>query len=80
MLLNRKFKNSSTQTGEPSSDLFIYLTNKKTIRVYFSSSYKANVLSFNFGSSKSFIFTREMWNIFKHHINDIDNILNKEST
>ncbi len=63
-----------TQTGEQ-DHLFIHLENKKTARIYYSSSYKENVLSLNFGSSKNFIFTKSMWNIFRKYIKTIDNLL-----
>ncbi len=77
MILNRKYKNVSIQTGED-NELFVYLNNKKTARIYFSPAYKDKVLSFNFGTSKSFIFTKSMWKNFKIHLADIDKILNDD--
>ena len=71
---NGKLKTIATQTGN-SNDLFIYLSDNKSIRVYYSNSYKEIVLSFNFGS-KSFIITRSMWLIFKKNFIKIDNLLN----
>ena len=76
MIINRKYKNCGTQTGVDDKNLFIYLTNKKTARIYFCESYKDYVLSFNFGTSKSFIFTKCMWEKFKKHFKSIDDILN----
>ena len=61
MILNRRYKSIGIQTGDH-DELYIYLTNKKTARVYFSPAYKEKVLSLNFGTSKSFIITKEMWN------------------
>ncbi len=66
-----------TQTGDQDL-LFIHLDKKKTARVYYSLAYKSNVLSFNFGSSKSFIFTKPMWKSFRNYINTVDKILNND--
>ena len=70
----KKSKSVSTQTGE-TNNIFIYLENKKTIRSYYSRVHKDNVLSFNFGTSKNFIFTKFMWKKFKKHLDQIDQIL-----
>ena len=67
-------KSVSTQTGE-TKNIFIYLENKKTIRTYYSSVYKEHVLSINFGTAKSFIFTKPMWKKFRKNIDLIDEIL-----
>jgi hypothetical protein len=67
-------KTISTQTGE-TNDLYIYLENKKTGRLYFSPVYKEYVLSINFGTAKSFIFTKLMWKKFRTFIPTIDKIL-----
>ena len=67
-------KNASTQTRN-SNDLIIYLSDNKSIRVYYSNAYKEVVLSFNF-DSKSFIITKLMWIVFKKHFIKIDNLLN----
>jgi hypothetical protein len=67
----------STQTVDHFSKddlLVIRLENKKTARAYYSSVYKSNVLSLNFGSSKNFIFTKSMWREFSLHIKTIDKI------
>ena len=71
---NGCLKNSSIQTGN-SNDLILYLSDNKSIRVYYSNAYKEIVLSFNFGS-KSFIITKLMWVVFKKHFIKIDNLLN----
>ena len=71
---NGCLKNSSTQTGN-ANDLIIYLSDNKSIRVYYSNAYKEIVLSFNFGS-KSFIITKLMWVMFKKHFIKIINLLN----
>ena len=62
------------KTGN-SNDLIIYLSDNKSIRVYYSNAYKEVVLSFNF-DSKSFIITKLMWIVFKKHFIKIDNLLN----
>ena len=51
-----KFKDMSSQTDE----LLFHFTQKKIARMYFSQSYKDNVLSLNFGTSKNFIITKHM--------------------
>ena len=73
-IINGKLKSVATQTGS-SNDLLIYLTDNKSIRVYYSHGYKQVVLSFNFGS-KSFIITKNMWLIFKKNFIKIDDLLN----
>ncbi len=77
MIMNRKYKNVGVQTGDE-NELFIYLCNKKTIRVYYSNSYKDKVISFNFGTSKNFIFTKCMWNILLNHLSEINTILDND--
>jgi hypothetical protein len=76
-LNNNNQRSISTQTGEE-DHLFIHLENKKTARLYFSSAYKETVLSFNFGSSKSFIITKSMWKVFRNYIKTIDTFLNND--
>jgi hypothetical protein len=68
-------KNTSTQTGE-SSEYILYLGQNKNARFYCSSAYKEIVLSFNF-CSKSFIFTKSMWLLFRRHFTEIDSLLLK---
>ena len=70
-------RSSSTQTGEE-NEISFHLENKKTARIYYSTAYKDKVLSLNFGSSKSFIFTRLMWNKFKTHFDEIEKTLNND--
>lgn len=76
MVKLHNLKSVGVQTGD-STELYITLTNKKTARVYYSSAYKEKVLSINFGTSKNFIFTKDMWNKFKKHFSKIDAILNE---
>ena len=78
MILQRKYRNIGVQTGDD-NDLYIYLTNKKTARIYLSPAYKEKFLSLNFGTSKSFIITKSMWKIFRNHFSEIDNILSNEN-
>ena len=75
-LLNGKYKNIQTQTGDP-QDMIIFLSNTKNIRVYFSNAYKQMVVSFNFGS-KSFIINKQMWFIFRKHFLKIDSLLQND--
>jgi hypothetical protein len=56
-----KLKEVYTQTD----DLRFNLTERKTVRMYYSQAYKEKVLSLNFGTSKIFIITKHMWNNFK---------------
>jgi len=70
-------KHMYTQTGEI-DDFFIRLNGRKTARIYYSSSYKEKVLSLNFGTSKNFIFTKSMWDLFRNYTNTIDNILKND--
>ena len=65
----------AVQTGD-NNEFMIYLTNKKTARVYFSTCYKDTVLSINFGTSKSFIISKSMWRIFRRHFKEIDKYVN----
>ncbi len=76
MIINRKYKNVGVQTGD--NELLIYLSNKKTARIYYSTSYKEKVLSFNFGTSKNFIFTKLMWKILLQNLNEINQILEND--
>ena len=69
-----KLKSVASQTGNL-NDLIFFLSDNKSIRVYYSNGYKQVVLSFNFGS-KSFIITKSMWRIFKNNFQIIDNLLN----
>jgi hypothetical protein len=73
-LQNLLIKSKYTQTGDDDK-LFIHLENKKTARIYYSTAYKENVLSLNFGSSKSFLFTKSMWKVFRNYTKSIDSIL-----
>lgn len=74
MIFSKSYKNIGVQTGQEGA-LTIYMSQNKIARVYYSHAYKDNVLSFNFGTSKSFIITSLMWKILKNHITDIDELL-----
>ena len=65
-----KLKEVYTQTD----DLSFNLTERKTVRMYNSQAYKEKVLSLNFGTSKSFIITKHMWNNFKKEFKNIENV------
>lgn len=58
--LKQNFRTIGIQTGID-DELFFFLTNKKSARVYFSSVYKQTVLSFNLGNSKNFIIDKNSW-------------------
>jgi hypothetical protein len=77
-LFKKKQLNMSTQTGDDEDFFRIHLDGKKTARIYYSTAYKDNVLSLNFGSSKSFIFTKPMWRLFRNYINTIDNYMKND--
>ena len=75
---NASLKTIGTQTIEnieKDDEFTVYMSSNKTFRLYYSPSYKANVLSFNFGQSKKYIITKEMWNIFRLHVEKIDEIM-----
>jgi hypothetical protein len=75
MIDRQKFKKSvSTQTGSQ-IDFTFHLSNYKSVRIYFSKSYKDYVLSLNLGNSKKFIITKYMWTIFKIYYPFIDQVL-----
>ena len=76
-LLSGSIKNATVQTEQSQQDFVVHLTNKKSIRVYYSNAYKEIVISFNFGT-KSFIFTKLMWFIFKKNLPFIDTLIKKE--
>ena len=64
-------KTISTQTG----DIFEFYKNigkNKSIRLYYSNTYKDYVLSINFGNCKKYLITRSMWKIFRLYLNQID--------
>ena len=62
------------ETGTQTDYLNFHLTNKKTVRMYYSQAYKEKVLSLNFGTSKNFIITKHMWKNFKKEFDKIDNV------
>ena len=70
----KKSISTSTQTNNL-DEFYVNLSSTKHARLHYSESYKDMVLSFNINQSKSFIITRQMWNIFKLHLNEIDKIL-----
>lgn len=74
----RKYKDIGIQTGN-NDELFIYLAKKKTLRTYFSTSYHQKVLSLNFGTTKSFIITKQMWDIILLHLDQINQILQNDN-
>jgi hypothetical protein len=73
--LKQNFRTIGIQTGID-DELFFFLTNKKSARVYFSSVYKQTVLSFNLGNSKNFIIDKNSWLILKNNFEEIDRRLN----
>ena len=64
----------ATQTGN-FLDFYVNLSKTKHFKLYYSESYKDMVLALNINNSKSFIITRQMWKIFREHINQIDKTL-----
>ena len=71
-MIDKLKKNVSTQTQ---FDFTFNLTNYKTVRIYYSKSYKEYVVSLNLGNSKKFIITKSMWKIFKIYYPLIEKIL-----
>ena len=65
-----------TQTGE-NDEFTLTFSNSKTLRLYYSKSYKEYVLSFKLGRTKKFIVTKSMWNILKKYLPKIDKALSK---
>ena len=65
----------STQTGDL-YEFVLCLTNTKMARLYYSESYNEYVLSFNYGSCKKFIITKQMWKVLRNKIGAIDKVLN----
>ena len=78
MIIQKKLlKNSkSTQTGD-FIEFLVYLDKTKTVRLYYSSSYKDYVLCLHFSNNKRYIVTKPMWKIFRKHLVNIDNVLNR---
>lgn len=68
----KKKKSVSTQTQ---LDFTFFLSNYKSVRIYFSKSYKDNVVSLNLGNSKKFIITKSMWKTFNIYYPLIDKVL-----
>ncbi len=77
-LRNLSLKSIGTQT-ENSDEFCVFIGSNKTFRVYFSKTYSEFVLSFNFGNSKKYILTKQMWSKFSQHINKIDKILSNQN-
>ena len=71
-MIDKLKKSVSTQTQ---FDFTFHLTNYKSVRIYYSKSYKDYVVSLNLGNSKKFIVTKSMWKIFKIYYPLIDKIL-----
>ena len=67
----------STQTGDP-YEFMVYLDKTKTMRMYFSESYKDYVLCLHFSNNKKYIITKPMWKKFRNHFAQIDYVLNRE--
>lgn len=61
-MIDKLKKSASTQTE---FDFTFFLSNYKSVRIYFSKSYKDYVVSFNLGISKKFIVTKSMWKILR---------------
>ena len=69
-------ESKGTQTGDY-LEFMVYLDKSKTMRMYFSESYKDYVLCFHFSNNKRYIITKSMWKIFRTHILFLDNVLNR---
>ena len=78
-MLRRKFLESkSTQTGE-SVEFMVFLDRTKTMRLYYSESYKDFVLCLHFSNNKKYIINKRMWKKFRLYIPHIEHVLNREA-
>jgi hypothetical protein len=68
---NVKLRDVSTQTGNY-LEFYVTLSKSKHFRLYFNESYNDMVVALNINNSKSFIFTKDMWKIFRNYIEQID--------
>jgi CTP:phosphocholine cytidylyltransferase-like protein len=73
--LKRDSRSIGIQTGVD-NEMYFYLTNKISARVYYSTVYKQTVISFNLGNSKSFIIDHTSWSILKNNFEEIDKRFN----
>ena len=73
--LKKKSETKSTQTGE--LEFMVYLDRTKTMRMYYSESYKDYVLCLHFSNNKRYIITKNMWKIFRKYIELINHVLNR---
>jgi len=67
-------KDVGIQTGDL-NERCITISDTKKIRLYFSKSYKNYIVSFDLNDSKKFILTKEKWQIFRNHIEEIDQVM-----
>jgi replicative DNA helicase len=67
---------AAVQTNEL-NEIFLYFSQNKTGRLYYSTVFKQHVLALNISSSKSFIMNASVWEQFKNSIADIDNYFKK---
>jgi hypothetical protein len=63
---------ASIQTNEK-KEVFLYFSNNKSGRLYYSTVFREYVLALNISASKSFIMNKNVWNQFKKSIYLIDN-------
>lgn len=81
MIDNLKYKKKLSSKSEhlKTFDFTFNFTNYKSVRIYYSKSYRDFVLSLNLGNSKKFIITKSMWKIFKIYFSLIDKLLSNET-
>jgi hypothetical protein len=72
--INTIKKDVAVQTGDM-NEIFISISNTKSIHVYYSKSYKDYIVSFNLGSNKKFILNKNKWKIFYSYSEKINQIL-----
>lgn len=77
MLFKKKFVDVGIQTSINDDEFYLSLSNSKSVRLYYSKSYKDYVLSFRLGKSKKFILTKPMWIIFRKYLPHINKVLSK---
>ena len=75
---SRKTEVKATQTGD-FNEFMVYLDKTKTMRVYFSESYKDYVMCLHFSNNKRYIITKQMWKILRLQYFRIDHVLGRTS-
>lgn len=73
------YRSVGIQTGVDKQDLYYYLPNNKSLRLYHSKAYKAKVASLNISTTKSFIFDKETWLEFRQLVDHVNYFFENEN-